>query len=211
MSLAFGPLKPRGLTDPATGKRPYAVIQLRRETLSGEIYNLVGFQTRLTQHEQARVLRKIPAFAGAKFARYGMMHLNAYLDGPALLNHDLSLREHPLIFIAGQLAGGEGYLEAIATGFYAALGLDCRLKGEELPLLPAYTMSGALLAALTSGEAKAFNPTQAQFRLLPELKPRVRGRKQRDIQRSKRAMEAMNEWLKSRHMKPSAVPEVPHE
>ena len=195
MSLAYGPLKPRGLTDPAAGRRPYAVLQLRRETISGDVYNLVGFQTRLTQDEQRRVIRKLPALKGARFARYGMMHLNAYLDGPAVLNHDLSLKKYPQIFIAGQLAGGEGYLEAIATGFFAALNMAAKIDGRQFMIPPPATMSGALLTALTSGVAKNFNPTQVQFGLLPPLVENIRSRKKRDVLRSEKAIGDMKGWL----------------
>jgi len=205
MSLAFGPLKPRGLDDPATGRRQFAVLQLRRETIAGDVYNLVGFQTRLTQDAQRRVLRKLPALNEAKFARYGMMHLNAYLDGPAVLNPDLSLKKYPQIFIAGQLAGGEGYLEAMATGFFAALNLAAKIQGRQLMIPPTTTMSGALLNALTSGTAKDFNPTQVQFGLLPALEAVVRNRKKRDILRAERAMKDMKSWLGYNGMKPQDI------
>ncbi len=207
-ALAFGPLKPKGLANPATGKNPFAVMQLRRETISGDVYNIVGFQTRLTQGAQKALLRKLPALANARFARYGMMHINAYLDAPELLNTDLSLKKFPHTFIAGQLAGGEGYLEAIATGFYAARNIAMKLTCAPEFIPPAATMSGALLAALTSAPAKHFNPVQAQFGLLPPPAGKIRGKKERERIRARIAIDNMNVWLKSMGIEPGATTDI---
>jgi len=195
MSLAFGPLKPRGLIDPRTGRQPHAVMQLRRETISGEIYNIVGFQTRIKHGEQKRILRQLPALHDARFARLGSMHLNAYLDGPALLEPDLSVKGFPRIFIAGQLSGGEGYLEAVATGFFAAFNMARKMNGESMSIPPVTTMSGALLNTLISAPVKNFVPVQVQFGLLPPFEGKIRGRKERSMKRAQRALADMKAWL----------------
>ncbi len=195
MSLAFGPLKPRGLFDPRTDRQPHAVMQLRRETISGEIYNIVGFQTRIKHGEQKRILRQLPALGDAKFARLGSMHKNAYLDGPALLESDLSVKGYPRIFIAGQLSGGEGYLEAVATGFFAALNMARKMNGESMSIPPVTTMSGALLNALTSAPVKNFAPVQVQFGLFPPMEGKIRERKERARKRAQQALTDMKAWL----------------
>ncbi|MBD3243340.1 MAG: methylenetetrahydrofolate--tRNA-(uracil(54)-C(5))-methyltransferase (FADH(2)-oxidizing) TrmFO, partial [Chitinivibrionales bacterium] len=144
-SLAFGPLKPIGLVDPATGRRPFAVCQLRRETRSGESYSLVGFQTRLRTGEQRRVFRMIPGLENAEFLRYGSIHRNTYLCSPRLLQADLSFRARPELFLAGQLTGSEGYTENIATGHACALAVLARTEGAVLTPPPDTTALGALL------------------------------------------------------------------
>jgi len=150
-TLAFGPLKPVGLTDPRTGRRPFAVVQLRRENAAGTMFNLVGFQTRLRQGEQRRVFRMIPGLGRAEFLRYGSIHRNSYLDAPRLLGPTLEARSRPGLFVAGQLAGVEGYVESIAAGLAAGINAARLVRGEEPVEFPAETMTGALLAYVAQG------------------------------------------------------------
>ena len=130
MAVAFGPLKPVGLRDPRTGREPFAVVQLRRDNFSGTLYNLVGFQTRLTYPEQRRVFRMIPGLENAEFARLGVMHRNTFLNSPAVLNADYSLQEDGTVFFAGQITGVEGYVESAGSGLAAAINLALKLRGK---------------------------------------------------------------------------------
>jgi len=197
-ALRFGPCKPVGLFDPRTGRPAYAVVQLRRENAAGSAFNLVGFQTRLTQPEQRAVLRRIPALREASFLRYGAIHRNTYLDAPRVLRADLSLRTAPHLFVAGQLTGGEGYLEAVATGLAAALALDARLAGRLFAAPPPTTVLGGLLRYLRQGPIRGpFAPSNAHFGLLdePELVFRGRGsRRQRRLSLAERALTAARSW-----------------
>ncbi|MFP4013960.1 MAG: methylenetetrahydrofolate--tRNA-(uracil(54)-C(5))-methyltransferase (FADH(2)-oxidizing) TrmFO [Chitinispirillaceae bacterium] len=198
--LAFGPLRPIGLTDPRTGRRPFAVCQLRKENVSGESYNMVGFQTRLTIPEQQRVFRMIPGLADAKFLRFGSIHRNTYLDSPKLLNADLSFRKYPHIFLAGQICGNEGYTESVATGHMAALFAAARLGASEVAPVPRETALGALLRHVTSSEEEPFTPTNVHFGLIPPLdsgKIRKReGKKRKKELLCERALEKFEEWLR---------------
>jgi methylenetetrahydrofolate--tRNA-(uracil-5-)-methyltransferase len=144
-SLSFGALKPIGFIDPRTGKRPYAVAQLRRETKDGDSFSMVAFQTRMTISGQQEVFRLIPGLANAEFLRYGSCHRNSFMDSPTLLSHDLSFKQRPELFLAGQLCGNEGYVESIATGHLAALFTMARIKGDTLPPLPVTSACGALM------------------------------------------------------------------
>lgn len=178
-ALRYGALKPVGLTDPRTGERPWAVVQLRAENRERTAYNLVGFQTNLTFGAQDRVFRMIPGLQEATFLRYGVMHRNTFIDAPRLLTPDLSLRSHPRIRIAGQLSGTEGYLEAIATGLLAALGVYAA-RGELPPLkLPSTTALGALIAYATDPATGDYQPMHVNFGLVPPLAERVRGKRAR--------------------------------
>lgn len=168
-TLRFGPMKPVGLRDPRTGRRPYAVVQLRQDTLAGDHYNLVGFQTRLTWGAQEEVFRLIPGLADAHFVRFGSIHRNTYLQSPQVLTPDLRLRARPEVWVAGQLAGVEGYLESAACGLAAAHAMDLRLSGAEPVPLPRETMLGSLLHYITHAEGGAFAPVNAMLGLLPEL------------------------------------------
>ncbi len=164
-TLRHGVMRPMGLEDPHTGKKPYAVLQLRAENKDFTAYNIVGAQTMLRQAEQKRIFRLIPGLENASFLRYGSIHRNAYLDAPKVLNPDLSLKSRSDIWIAGQLAGWEGYVESIAGGLFAALIID-----KSLPALPEESMSGQLLRRLTSSTDRRFQPINANFGLLPALK-----------------------------------------
>ncbi len=168
-ALAFGPLRPVGLRDPRTGRRPYAVVQLRQDNLSGTLYNLVGFQTNLKWPEQKRVLRMIPGLANAEFLRYGMMHRNTFINAPALLEPTLQFRARPDLFFAGQIVGVEGYAGNAATGWLAGVNAARQLAGEPALALPRETMIGALCHYVTHADAKDFQPMKANFGILPAL------------------------------------------
>lgn len=198
-SLAFGPMRPVGLTDPRSGRRPYAVVQLRQDNLAGDLYNLVGFQTNLTFGEQRRVLRMIPGLENAVFARYGQMHRNTFVNSPLLLQPTLQLRSRPLCLLAGQITGVEGYLGNIATGLLAGLNAAA-LRHQQEPLeLPPATMLGALLRYITTAEAADFQPMKANFGLLPALGPEPpKGRRQRARAHAQRSKEALEHALVAR-------------
>ena len=166
-TLRFGPLKPRGLVDPKTGREPYAVVQLRRDNADGTIYNLVGFQTHLKFGEQKRVFSMIPGLENAEFVRYGVMHQNTFLQSPKLLDKYYADRRDPLVAFAGQMTGVEGYVESAAHGHWVGLELAARLKGGEITLPPVTTALGALLNHLQT-PAKHFQPSNVHFGLMPE-------------------------------------------
>lgn len=189
-AMRFGPLKPVGLTDPRTGERPWAVVQLRAENRDLTAYNLVGFQTNLTFGEQRRVLSLIPGLARAEFARYGVMHRNTFIDAPRLLDATLALRAHPRVRIAGQLAGTEGYLEAIATGRLAALNTAAELRGAPALVVPSESALGALIAYATGPETVDYQPMHVNWGIVPPLAARVRGKRERYAAYAQRALDA---------------------
>jgi methylenetetrahydrofolate--tRNA-(uracil-5-)-methyltransferase len=195
--LAFGPMKPVGLVDPRTGKRPHAVAQLRMEDRAGTAYNMVGFQTRLTWPEQKRIFRQLPGLAEAEFLRMGQIHRNTFLDAPRLLGPDLSLRAEPRVFFAGQISGVEGYVESTACGYLASLAVWARIGGPEFAPPPATTAMGALYRHVT-GEAHPagapYQPTNVTFGLFPPLDGRVRKDERRDAY-ARRARTDFAEWL----------------
>ena len=194
-TLAFGPLKPVGLTDPRTGKAPYAVVQLRQENAQGSLYNMVGFQTRLKWGEQKRVFSMIPGLEHAEFARYGVMHRNTYLNGPAVLGQNYAMKGDPLLRFAGQLSGVEGYMESTASGLAAALGLYCALSGRPEPDFTGATIVGALARHVTTPTPN-FQPMNANFGILDALPYKVRGKKNRYEKLSEHAIDTMNEVIK---------------
>ncbi len=183
-AIRYGMMKPVGLTDPHTGKRPYAVVQLRRENREGTMWNLVGFQTNLKWGEQKRVFSMIPGLENAEFVRYGVMHRNSFLDSPKLLNPDYSLRTEPRIRFAGQMTGVEGYMESAGSGILAGLNAVRRIKGEKPLILPRETMLGALTAYITDPYTENLQPMGANMGILPMLSERFRGKdgKQRKYQ-----------------------------
>ena len=195
-TLAFGPLKPVGLTDPRTGREPYAVVQLRQENAQGTLYNLVGFQTRLKWGEQKRVFGMIPGLEHAEFARYGVMHRNTYLNGPKLLGANYALKGDPLIRFAGQLTGVEGYMESTASGLVAAVGLYKALIGQPEPDFTDQTILGAL-ARHVSTPTPNFQPMNANFGILQPLPFRVKGKKNRYEKLSERAIEITSEVIRN--------------
>jgi methylenetetrahydrofolate--tRNA-(uracil-5-)-methyltransferase len=194
-TLLFGALKPVGLEDPRTGRRPHAVVQLRREDAEGQRWNLVGLQTKLTYPEQKRVFRLIPGLEKARFHRLGSLHRNTYVDGPRLLDRYLRLRKSPWIQLAGQLTGVEGYLESAATGLWAGLNLALRLEGKTPDPLPPETALGALLTHVTASPAKTFEPMNMNFGILPPLGVRIRDKKKVKEEKARRAGEALETWL----------------
>ncbi|MGH9259983.1 MAG: methylenetetrahydrofolate--tRNA-(uracil(54)-C(5))-methyltransferase (FADH(2)-oxidizing) TrmFO, partial [Acidimicrobiales bacterium] len=186
--LRFGPMKPVGLRDPRTGREPYAVVQLRQEDRAGQMWNLVGFQTRLKIPEQQRVFRLIPGLGQAEFLRYGSLHRNSYLNSPAALSPHLAARDDPRLLFAGQLTGVEGYTESAATGLVAGINL-ARLLGGEAPLVPPpTTMLGALYRYLREAEPAHFQPMNANFGLLEPLDPPVRDKQRKREALAQRAL-----------------------
>jgi methylenetetrahydrofolate--tRNA-(uracil-5-)-methyltransferase len=193
-TLRFGPMKPVGLTDPANARRPYAVVQLRREDRSGRMWNLVGFQTRLRIPEQQRVFRMIPGLANAEFLRYGSIHRNSYLNSPAALTPHLSARDNATVLFAGQITGVEGYTESSATGLLAGINLSRLLCGDNPVTPPTVTMLGALYRYLREADPAHFQPMNANFGLVDELPEPVRDKKRKREMIAERALLAMGEW-----------------
>lgn len=190
----YGAMKPVGLTDPRTGERPWAVVQLRAENTGLTAYNLVGFQTNLTFGEQQRVFRLIPGLENAEFLRFGVMHRNTFIDAPRLLDATLALRSRPNVRIAGQLSGTEGYLEAAASGLIAGVNTAADLLGGEPVVLPATTALGSLIAYATDPDTKPYQPMHVNFGLVPSLDKRVRGKRDRYAAYSKRARADLDAW-----------------
>lgn len=186
--LRFGPMKPVGLTDPRSGRMPYAVVQLRREDRAGQMWNLVGFQTRLRTGEQQRVLRSLPGLGGAEFLRFGSVHRNSYLNAPASLTPHLSARDDARLLFAGQLTGVEGYTESSATGLLAGLNLARMLRGEAPLLPPPTTMLGALYRYLREADPARFQPMNANWGLLDPLERPVRDKARKRQQLAERAL-----------------------
>src|SRR5215207_9567190 len=193
-SLRFGPMKPVGLTDPRTGREAYAVVQLRMEDRAGQMWNLVGFQTRLRYPEQQRVFRMIPGLEQAEFLRFGSIHRNSYLNAPAALLPHLALRDDPRLLFAGQLTGVEGYTESTATGLLAGINLARLLAGEEPVIPPPTTMLGALYRYMREADPRHFQPMNANFGLVDELGERVRDKRVKKERLAQRALTAMEEW-----------------
>ena len=201
-TLRFGPMKPAGLTDPKTGRWPYACVQLRQENLRADSYNLVGFQNHLKYSEQARVLRLIPGLENAKFLRYGQIHRNTYIHSPTLLTETLQLRARPDILIAGQLSGVEGYTESIAGGLLAGLFAVALAEGRVPTPAPRLTAHGSLIHYITHAESKRFQPANITFDLLPpleeDLRRRIRDKKERHRIQCERALDAWRDWQEGR-------------
>ena len=192
----FGTCKPVGLTDPATGRRPWAAVQLRAENAQGTAYNLVGFQTNLTFGEQKRVFRMIPGLQNAEFARYGVMHRNTFIQAPRLLDRDLRLRgiDAP-VYVAGQLSGTEGYCEAIASGLMCALFVYAQLQGMQAPLLPVETAFGALLDYATDPATQDYQPMHVNFGILKPLDQHIRNKGMRYAAYTERGSRAMEGYV----------------
>jgi len=197
-TLRFGPMKPVGLRDPRTGRTPWAVVQLRKENLRADSYNLVGFQNHLKFGEQARVLRLIPGLENARFLRYGQIHRNTYICAPALLDETLRLKCAPGILVAGQLSGVEGYTESIATGLLAGIYASALARGEEPIPAPRACALGSLVHYITHADAKNFQPANMTFDLLEpldeEVRKKVRDKKERHRMQCERAMAAFDAW-----------------
>lgn len=199
-TLAYGAMKPIGLNDPRTGRRPYAVVQLRQENKEGTLWGLVGFQTRLKWGEQKRILRMIPGLENAEFIRYGVMHRNTYINAPRLLDLTCQLREHPGIYLAGQITGVEGYLESAAIGIIA--GLNAHRQANALPpaVPPRETVLGSLCHYLVESDAKHFSPMNSNWGVVPELPPpAIRDKREKARLKGERALAAFDGWLRTLH------------
>jgi methylenetetrahydrofolate--tRNA-(uracil-5-)-methyltransferase len=199
-TLRFGPMKPMGLVDPRTGRRPYAVVQLRQENLRADSYNLVGFQNHMRFPEQARVFRMIPGLEKAEFLRYGQIHRNTYINAPALLSPTLQLRDRPQVFFAGQISGVEGYVESIATGLVAGRNAVEFAGGREIRAFPRETALGSLCAYVSGADARNYQPANITFDLLPQLEEDTRRRmrhdkKARHAEVCRRARAGLDEYL----------------
>ncbi len=195
-TIRFGPLKPVGILDPATGKRPYAVVQLRQENLDGTLYNLVGFQTHLKWPEQKRVFRMIPGLENAEFSRYGVMHRNTFIESPRLLLPTLQLRTDQRIFFAGQMTGVEGYIESAASGLAAGINAALLIQEKEPVVFPEEMAMGSLFNYITTFTGKSFQPMNATLGLFPPLDPPVRDKKLRASLLSERSFGILSQFRK---------------
>jgi methylenetetrahydrofolate--tRNA-(uracil-5-)-methyltransferase len=198
-SLAFGPMRPVGLHDPRTGKRPYAVVQLRQDNAAGSLYNLVGFQTNIKWGEQEQVLRLIPGLANAEFVRMGQMHRNTFINSPALLYPTMAFRARETLYFAGQIVGVEGYMGNVATGLVAGVNLARTLEGKETWAPPPTTMLGALCHYVTHAEPKHFQPMKSNFGILPELTSHIRDKRLRYAAYVERALTDLRASLAALH------------
>jgi methylenetetrahydrofolate--tRNA-(uracil-5-)-methyltransferase len=199
-TLRFGPMKPVGLRDPRTGRMPYAVVQLRQENLRADSYNLVGFQNHLKFGEQARVLRMIPGLENARFLRYGQIHRNTYINGPALLQETLQMKQHPKVFFAGQICGVEGYVESIATGLIAGVHAAASVDEQSFVPPPRASAFGSLTHYVTHADPKDFQPANITFDLLPPLEKKIRDRKERHRLQCELALREFDWWMERAHM-----------
>ncbi|MFS8543234.1 MAG: FADH(2)-oxidizing methylenetetrahydrofolate--tRNA-(uracil(54)-C(5))-methyltransferase TrmFO [Limnochordales bacterium] len=201
-TLRFGPMKPVGLVDPRTGKRPYAVVQLRKENRAGTLFNLVGFQTRMRWGEQKRVLRLIPALANAEIVRYGVMHRNTFINAPRVLLPTYQMRREPRVFFAGQITGVEGYVESAASGLVAGINAARLARGEKPLTLPEETMMGALAHYITAADPRHFQPMNSNFGLLPPLAEPPRDKALRKQQMVDRALARLKAFIEANGLTP---------
>ncbi len=204
-TLRFGPMKPVGLRDPRTGRQPHAVVQLRRENLRADSYNIVGFQNHLKYDEQQRVFRMIPGLENARFLRYGQIHRNTYINAPSLLTATVQMKAHPSVFFAGQICGVEGYTESIASGLMAGVHAAALATGAEPLPPPRASAFGSLVHYITNADPKHFQPANITFDLLPPLDARVRDRAQRHRLQCERALRDFDGWLAALSRQQSAV------
>ena len=195
-TLRYGPLKPVGLTDPKTGKEPYAVVQLRQDNASKTIFNLVGFQTHLKFGEQKRVFSMIPALKNAEFVRYGVMHQNTFLQSPKLLDRYYADRRNPLVAFAGQMTGVEGYVESAASGYLAAVAMAAKVKGEPLPQFPKTTAIGALGLYISDESVENFQPMNINFSIIAPLEQRIRKKAEKNLAIANRSLAVIDELIK---------------
>ena len=192
-TLRYGPLKPVGLTDPKTGREPYAVVQLRQDNAAGSIFNLVGFQTHLKFGEQKRVFSMIPALKNAEFVRYGVMHRNTFLQSPRLLDRFYADRRNPLVAFAGQMTGVEGYVESTASGFLAAVAMAARLQGRDIPDFPRTTAIGALGRYISDESVVNFQPMNINFSIIDPLEKRIRKKAEKNLAIAQRSLAVIDE------------------
>ena len=194
-TLRFGPLKPVGLVDPATGKEPYAVVQLRLDNAAGSVYNLVGFQTHLKFPEQKRVFSMIPALRNAEFVRYGVMHRNTFLQSPKLLDCTYADRRNPLVAFAGQMTGVEGYVESTASGYLAAVSMAARLQNRAVPEFTKFTAIGALGLYISDSRIENFQPMNVNFSIIAPLEQRIRKKAEKNMAISQRSLKLLDELI----------------
>ena len=196
-TLRFGPMKPVGLTDPKTGREPYAVLQLRQDNAAKSVFNLVGFQTHLKFGEQKRVFSMIPALHDAEFVRYGVMHQNTFLQSPKLLDRYYADRRDPLVAFAGQMTGVEGYVESTASGYLAAVAMAARLQGRALPNFPKTTAIGALGGYISDAGIENFQPMNINFSIISPLEQRIRKKAEKNLAISNRALQTIDALVAS--------------
>jgi methylenetetrahydrofolate--tRNA-(uracil-5-)-methyltransferase len=192
-TLRYGPLKPVGLTDPKTGREPYAVVQLRQDNADKTIFNLVGFQTHLKFGEQKRVFSMIPALANAEFVRYGVMHRNTFLRSPGLLDRYYADLRNPMVAFAGQMTGVEGYVESTASGYLAAVAMAARLQGREVPNFPKTTAIGALGLYISDTTVENFQPMNVNFSIISPLEQRIRKKAEKNLAIANRSLAVIDE------------------
>ena len=191
-TLRYGPLKPVGLTDPKTGKEPYAVVQLRQDNAAKSVFNLVGFQTHLKFGEQRRVFSMIPALRSAEFVRYGVMHQNTFLQSPRLLDRYYADRRNPLVAFAGQMTGVEGYVESTASGYLAAVAMAAKVQGREIPEFPKTTAIGALGLYISDSSIENFQPMNVNFSIIAPLEKRIRKKAEKNLAIANRSLEVID-------------------
>ena len=201
MTLAFGPMRPVGLAHPRSGARPFAVVQLRQDDAAGRLYNIVGFQTKMTYPEQRRVLRMIPGLEKAEFVRLGSLHRNTFIDSPRLLRATMQLKVRDDLFLAGQMVGVEGYVESAAAGLLAGINAANVVAGRELCVPPPETSIGSLVAYITDPARRDFQPMNANFGLMPALKTHARGREKKAAMAT-RALAALDSWIARNRIEP---------
>ena len=196
-TLRYGPLKPVGLTDPKTGKEPYAVVQLRQDNAAKSVYNLVGFQTHLKFGEQKRVFSMIPALKNAEFVRYGVMHQNTFLQSPKLLDEYYADRRNPLVAFAGQMTGVEGYVESTASGYLAAVAMAAKVQGKEPPVFPKTTAIGALGRYVSDSSIENFQPMNINFSIIAPLEKRIRKKAEKNLAIANRSLEIIDAMVEA--------------
>lgn len=197
-TLCFGPLKPKGLPNPKTGREPYAVLQLRRDNTEGTLYNLVGFQTNLKFGEQKRVFSMIPGLKNAEFVRYGVMHRNTYINSPLVLENDYSLLKYPKVFFAGQITGVEGYVESASSGLVAGINAARKILGKESVVFPPSMCTGALIKYITDRENRKFQPMNANFGIIEWERIKIKNKKERYEYISSLALKALEDLQKEK-------------
>jgi methylenetetrahydrofolate--tRNA-(uracil-5-)-methyltransferase len=203
-TLSFGPMKPVGIIDPRSGRRPFAVVQLRQDDREGRLYNMVGFQTKMTYPAQRQVLRMIPGLERAEFVRLGSLHRNTFIDSPRLLRPTLQLKSRDDLFLAGQMVGVEGYVESAAAGLLAAINVARLADEKDLVFPPPETALGSLVAYITDSTRRDFQPMNANYGLMPDLSARVRGREKK-IEMGRRALNQMAEWIAVNSIEPAGA------
>jgi methylenetetrahydrofolate--tRNA-(uracil-5-)-methyltransferase len=196
-TVLFGPMKPVGLTDPRTGRQPFAVVQLRQDNAAGTLYNLVGFQTNLKWGEQKRVFRMIPGLENAEFVRYGVMHRNTFINSPRLLLPTYQCKRRETLFFAGQMTGVEGYVESAASGLLTGINAGRLARGLAPVVPPPETALGSMALYITTADFRHFQPMNANFGLFPPLSSRIRNKKEKNETIAKRALDAIDEFARS--------------